>query len=41
MWVGVFGTGVAEIAVSASGIVTAGHDDMSSSLCGSGAAVLR
>ena len=38
---GCFGTGVAETEVSGSGTVTTGHDDMSSSLCGSGTAVLR
>ena len=38
---GVVGTAVAEIGVSGSGILTARHDGMSSSLCGSGTAVLR
>ena len=43
---GVFGTGVAETGVAATGVsgsgcVTAGYDDLSSPLCGSGTAVLR
>ena len=36
VWMGVVGTGVAETGVSGSGTVTARHDDISSSLCGSG-----
>ena len=43
VWTGVVVvvTRVAEIEASGSGILTARHDGMSSSLCGSGIAVLR
>ena len=45
VWMGVVvvvvGTGVAETGASGSAILTARHDSMSSSLCGSGTAVLR
>jgi len=41
VWIGVVGTGVADTGVSGSGSVAAGHDDLSSPLCGSVTAVLR
>ena len=40
VWMGMVGTGVAETGASGSGILTVRHG-MSSSLCGSGTAVLR
>ena len=41
VWMGMVGTGVAETGASGSGILTARHDGMLSSLCGSGTAVQR